>query len=69
VDLLLSLIDKYQKELREKELSLGQRIYEEKPRQFRKRMKGLWQAWQSEPAKQKGVEKQSHKNGQRGKTS
>jgi len=69
VDLLLSLIDKYQKELRENALSLGQRVYEEKPRQFRNRMKGLWQAWQSEPAIQKGKGKQSHKNGQGGKTS
>ena len=69
VDLLLSLIDKYQKELRDNALSLGQRVYEEEPHQFRNRMKGLWQAWQSEPATQKGLEKQSHKNGQRGKTS
>lgn len=50
VDLLLSLIDKYQKELREKALSLGERVYEEKPSRFRKRMKGLWQAWQAVPA-------------------
>jgi CHAD domain-containing protein len=50
VDLLLSLIDKYQKLLRCKALSLGQRVYEEKPRQFRKRMKALWQAWQAGPA-------------------
>jgi hypothetical protein len=70
VDLLLGLIDKYQKELRESALSLGQRVYEEKPRQFRKRMKGLWQAWQARAVTSRGTDKEeksarpkkSHKN-------
>ena len=50
VDLLLSLTDKYQKELRENARSLGRRVYQESPRQFRKRMKGLWQAWRAQTA-------------------
>jgi CHAD domain-containing protein len=49
VDLLLDLIDKYQKELRDNSLSLGERLYEERPRQFLRRMKHLWLAWQSQP--------------------
>jgi CHAD domain-containing protein len=49
IDLFLSLTGKYQKELREKAESLGQRIYEEKPREYIRRMNQLWDAWQTEP--------------------
>lgn len=49
IDLILDLIDKYQKELREHSLSLAERIYEEKPRAFIRRMKHLWDTWRQEP--------------------
>jgi CHAD domain-containing protein len=49
VDLTLDLIDRYQKELRDQSLALAERIYEEKPRDFTRRMKHLWNTWRQEP--------------------
>ena len=49
VELALKLIDKYQKELREQSLSLAERIFDEKPRGFTRRMKHLWDMWRHEP--------------------
>jgi CHAD domain-containing protein len=49
IELFLTLAGEYQKELREKAMSLGQRVYEEKPRQFTKNMGKLWDAWQHQP--------------------
>jgi hypothetical protein len=46
IELFLTLAGEYQKELREKAMSLGQRVYEEKPRQFTKNIAKLWDAWQ-----------------------
>jgi CHAD domain-containing protein len=46
---LPGLIDKFQNELRASALSLGERIYEERPRQFTTRMKHLWKAWRAQP--------------------
>ena len=43
---LLHLIDRYQKELRECALEMGQRIYLEPPSRFGSRMARLWDAWQ-----------------------
>ncbi|HZU25898.1 MAG TPA: CHAD domain-containing protein [Bryobacteraceae bacterium] len=43
------LIERRQKELRKNSLALGARIYEEKPREFSRRMKRLWEAWQASP--------------------
>ena len=54
-DLVLDLIDKYQKELRDNALSIGKQIYQERPRQFTRRMKHLWLAWQTQP---KSIEEQ-----------
>jgi CHAD domain-containing protein len=54
---LFDLIAKYQEELRANAVSLGQRIYEEKPRQFTQRMKHLWDAWQAEPKSLENLEK------------
>ena len=54
---LFDLIAKYQKELRGNAVSLGQRIYEEKPRQFTQRMKHLWDAWEAEPKSLENLEK------------
>jgi CHAD domain-containing protein len=48
--LAIRLIDRRQKELRKNALALGVRIYEEeKPREFTRRMKRLWDAWQAAP--------------------
>jgi CHAD domain-containing protein len=49
INQVLDLIDKYQKELRDSSLALADRIYEEKPGEFRKRMKHLWDTWRNEP--------------------
>jgi CHAD domain-containing protein len=57
VEALFDLIAKYQKELRDNSVSLGQRIYEEKPRLFLQRMKHLWDAWQAEPKSLEKFEK------------
>jgi CHAD domain-containing protein len=62
----LALADQYQKELREKALSLGERVYEEKPRHFAKNIAKLWDAWQREPDSMKDeqkAERQSVKKG------
>jgi len=48
IALAFDLISRYQKELREKALPLAERIYEEKPREFTRRMKRLWNTWQGE---------------------
>jgi CHAD domain-containing protein len=48
VSLTFELIARYQKELREKALPLAERIYEEKPREFTRRMKRLWNIWHGE---------------------
>jgi len=49
IDLLFGLIDKHQKELRDKALALAARIYEQKPRQMTQHMNHLWETWRSEP--------------------
>lgn len=46
IELLLQLIEKHEKHLRDRALDMGARIYVESPRQFRKRMAGLWETWQ-----------------------
>jgi CHAD domain-containing protein len=49
LDLILDLMDLYQKELRDRSLSLARRIYDEKPREFTRRMEHLWNTWRQEP--------------------
>ena len=61
VDLLLKLIDKYQKELRDNAMSLGEAIYAEKPGQFTTRMEHLWDAWKHQPDTLKEIEKQERR--------
>jgi CHAD domain-containing protein len=46
IELLLQLMEKHEKYLRDCALEMGARIYVEGPRQFRKRMAGLWETWQ-----------------------
>ena len=50
IDLTFDLIGRYQKELRAHAVPLAERIYEEKPRDFTRRMRHLWDTWQAEPA-------------------
>lgn len=58
IGLFLALADKHQKELRENAISLGQRVYEEKPRQFTKNIAKLWDAWQHQPDSMKEQQKE-----------
>ncbi len=48
IDLMVELIEKYQKELRADAVPLAERIYEEKPGEFSRRMKHLWDSWHAE---------------------
>jgi CHAD domain-containing protein len=48
IQLTFDLIARYQKELRDEAIPLAERIYQEKPREFTRRMKHLWDTWQSE---------------------
>lgn len=57
VRLFTALMDDYSKELREKSLSLGERIYEQKPKLLVREMSKLWDAWQNQPAGMKGEQK------------
>lgn len=58
VGLLLMLLKQEQKELREKSMSLGERVYERKPRRFVQDIEKLWDAWQQEPESMKEEEKE-----------
>jgi CHAD domain-containing protein len=49
IELLLELVEKHQKELRDKSLALAERIYEEKPRALTQHMRHLWDTWRHEP--------------------
>ncbi len=57
----LTLAGEHQKELRENSMSLGQRVYEEKPRQFTQNMSKLWDAWQQQPDSMKEIQKEQRK--------
>jgi hypothetical protein len=45
VTAFLSLVEDYQKELRENSISLGERVYTEKPRAFVRSLGELWEVW------------------------
>lgn len=49
IELLVDLIDKRQKDLRDRSVSLAARVYEEKPRDFERRMHHLWDTWRNLP--------------------
>jgi hypothetical protein len=57
VEFVLEKIGKYQRELRANALSLGERAYEDKPRQFVQHMKHLWESWQEQPKTLEAVQK------------
>ena len=65
VHLFVTVMDKYSEELREQALSLGTKIYEQKPKLLIREMQKLWDAWQNEPPARKspgsltGTSKQS----------
>lgn len=56
VEQFCTLIDGYQAELRKNAAALGRPLYEEKPREFTRRMKHLWEAWQRKPDKVDAVQ-------------
>jgi len=58
IQLFTTLADRYQKELCEKAMSLGERIYEEKPRDFIRRMSNLWDAWRQQPDSMKEIQEE-----------
>lgn len=62
VDAVLDAIDKRQKELREKALSLGARLYDEKPKAFRRRVAHLWKEWQTRPKDLENTEVEAGKD-------
>jgi CHAD domain-containing protein len=45
VNRVVKAIDESRKELRERALAIGRRVYAEKPRQFTRQMGQLWDAW------------------------
>jgi len=51
IALLVKLIGKYRRELRDKTLALGERIYDQKPGHFTRRIHRLWDAGQSQAGK------------------
>jgi CHAD domain-containing protein len=58
VELFKSLIESYSAELREKSLSLGERLYEQKPKLLVSEMSKLWNAWQKQPASMKSEQRE-----------
>ena len=57
-DEVLDAVRKYRRELRRDALSLAERIYEEKPRDFVHRMRDFWAAWKKEPKSFENMEKE-----------
>jgi CHAD domain-containing protein len=64
--LFVALAQQEQKELREKSLSLGERVYERKPRRFVRDMEKLWDAWQQQPDSMKEEEKEQRQAAKKG---
>lgn len=66
---LLPLIERYQGELRARALEIGEPLYRERPRDFRRAVGELWQAWsssnpRSRQAKTRAVRPKSQSSGQ-----
>jgi CHAD domain-containing protein len=49
INLLIEWIENRQKALREESVSLAARVYDEKPRDFDRRLRHLWKTWRREP--------------------
>lgn len=58
VELFKTILGNYSAELRDKSLSLGERVYEQKPKLLIAEMSRLWDAWQNEPASMKDAQKE-----------
>lgn len=58
VKLFGNLMADYSKQLREQSLSLGERLYEQKPKALVRDMSKLWDAWQNQPASMKEEQKE-----------
>lgn len=59
VAVFTSLMDEYSRELREKSLALGSKLYEQKPKALAREMGRLWNAWKNSPALKKPAAKQA----------
>jgi len=57
VQVFAALMDKYSEELREKAMSLGERLYEQKPKALVRDLKKLWNDWQDQPPGMKGEQR------------
>jgi CHAD domain-containing protein len=57
IRVLLLLIDTYQRKLRLEAEGLGSRLYNEKPKQWRRRVEHSWEAWKKEQRTKKFMEK------------
>lgn len=62
IPLFRALADRHQEELRNNSIALGERLYEEKPRDFIQRMEKLWDVWQQDPKSMKPVQKNQPKS-------
>ncbi len=56
VQVFLAAAGLHQKELRENSISLGERVYAEKPKRFVESIALLWKPWQEQPKNMKDVE-------------
>jgi CHAD domain-containing protein len=54
-DVLLQLLDRCRRQLQDKALVLGERIFEPKPRQFVRRVGKYWNAWRTEDTKRRSA--------------
>lgn len=61
-ELVIALIDKEQKRLRDNAESIARRIYQEKPRNLVRRLRQLWKEWQAEPKSLEDFEKRARKH-------
>ncbi len=66
VELFAALMEEYSKELRDKAFSLGERIYEQKPKLLGREMERLWDTWQNQPASMKEEGKQQQRAQKKG---
>jgi hypothetical protein len=48
VDSVLALLDHRRAQLQTQAMLLGERLYAEKPKAFRRRMRAYWKAWRAE---------------------
>ncbi len=64
VQLFTTLAHEQQNELRAKAKSLGERVYEQKPKLFVRDIEKLWDAWQNQPPAMKAQQKEQRREKQ-----